>query len=339
MKIFTGSGKLRIKPALLAASLLISGHATAGIVNSGKVLATGGVITVDGAGGGGITPWATISGYETRDGINGGLHYTWVYLPDYTLNSYGFTAGFFDRLELSYTQSVLPTGSTFDTVGLVADAAGLDLGIEPFNTTIKMDVIGAKLRLFGDAVYNSDSWIPQVAVGGLWKENKNEKLLNTLQAADSKDWEAYLVATKIFFPISTLVSVTGRYTSANETGLTGFGGPNGNDKEVRLEASIAHLLAKNTAFGFEYQQHGDNLGGNSVRAAGLDLTPVTGLLGGLGLGTGDTLTQLHEDDWYDAFFAYFPNKNLSLVVAYAMLGNITLTPDQHGFYFSLHATW
>ena len=40
--------------------------------NDGKVLLTGGVVTIDGAGGGGITPWATISGYGTRDGINGG---------------------------------------------------------------------------------------------------------------------------------------------------------------------------------------------------------------------------------------------------------------------------
>jgi hypothetical protein len=68
-----------------------------------------------------------------------------------------------------------------------------------------------------------------------------------------------------------------------------------------------------------------------------------GLLGtvtdALGLDNLDkTLTQ-HEDDWYDLFFAYAPNKNLSLTMAYAMLGNITLTPDQHGFYFSLHATF
>ncbi|MGJ8669508.1 MAG: DUF3034 family protein [Oceanococcus sp.] len=339
MKFSNGSKARWAKPALITIGLLCAGQASADIINSGKVLATGGVITVDGAGGGGISPWATISGYGTRDGINAGLHYTWVYLPDYTLNSYGVTAGFYDRLELSWAQSVLPTGSTFDTVGLAADAAGLDLGIDPFNTTIKMDIYGAKLRLFGDAVYTSDSWIPQVSIGGLYKENKNPQLLNTLQAAKSKDWEAYAVATKIFFPISTLVSVAGRYTNANQTGLTGFGGPDGDDKELRFEVSIAHLLAKNTAFGFEYQQHGDNLGGRSVQAAGLDLTPATGLLSGLGLGTGATLTQLPEDDWYDMFFAYFPNKNLSFVIAYAMLGNITLTPEQHGFYMSVHATF
>lgn len=321
--------------ALAAGGLCAPAHA--GWYNDGKVLATGGVITVDGAGGGGITPWATISGYETRDGINGGLHYTWVYLPNYSLNSYGATIGFFDRVELSYTNSVLPTGSTFDTVGLATrliSGTGVDTGVEPFNTTIKMDVFGAKVRLFGEAIYDSDNLIPQVAIGGFYKSNRNETLLKTLQANKAKDWEAYLSATKIFFPLNTLVNVTLRYTSANETGLTGFGGPNGNKKKIRPEVSIAYLLAKNTAIGGEYQRHGRNLEGKSVVVNGINVTDLTGVLGG----TGQALIQ-HESDWYDLFFAYLPNKNLSFTLAYAMLGNITLTPNQNGFYFSMHATF
>lgn len=319
---------------LVTAASLFSGSALAGWYNDGKVLATGGVITVDGAGGGGITPWATISGYGTRDGINGGLHYTWVYLPDYSLNSYGATVGFFDRFELSYTNSVLPTGSTFDTVGLLSNAAGTNTGIEPFNTTIKMDVFGAKLRLFGEAIYDSDNLIPQVAIGAFYKKNHNEELLKTLKANKAKDYEYYICATKIIFPWNTLFNVTARYTSANQTGLTGFGGEDGNKKEVRWEGSIAYLLAKNTAIGAEYQQHGDNQDGKSVDVGTVDAGVLTPLLGS----TGGTLTQ-HEDDWYDLFFAYLPNKNLSFTLAYAMLGNITLTPDQNGFYISMHATF
>lgn len=345
--------------AILAAGLLLSGNAAAGFYNDGKVLLTGGVVTIDGAGGGGITPWATISGYGTRDGINGGLHYTYAYLPNYSLSSYGATVGFFDRFELSYTRSTLPTGSTFDTVGLLADILpGIvgDTGIEPFNTTIEMDVFGAKLRVLGDAVYTSDSLIPQVAIGGFYKDNKNKDLLNTLQAAKAKDWEAYVAITKIYFPFSTLVNVTGRYTAANQTGLTGFGfkdrtdgGDGGTDKkkELRLEVSIATLVAKNTAFGMEYAQHGDFLDGVGVNLNGLGTAGILDAVAGLDLDSiglvstknlEKTLTQ-HEDDWYDLFFAYAPNKKISFVVAYAMLGNITLTPDQHGFYLSTHLTF
>lgn len=328
---------------------LYSSHAAAGFYNDGKVLLTGGVISIDGAGGGGITPWATISGYGTRDGINGGLHYTFAYLPNYSLNSYGLTVGFYDRFELSYTRSTLPTGSTFDTVGLVASLLPLtgNTGIDPFNTTIEMDVFGAKLRLFGDAVYTSDSIIPQVAIGAFYKDNKNDKLLKTLQAADRKDWEAYISATKVYFPYSTLVNITGRYTRANQTGLTGFGGPYDDDRELRLEASIAVLVAKNTVFGIEYAQHGKALDGVGVNLNGLNVGNLlealpTDLLENLGLVNTaqleETLTQ-REDDWYDLFFAYAPNKRISFTIAYAMLGDITLTPDQHGFYFSTHLTF
>jgi len=329
--------KRRAGACAIALAMCASGPAHAGWYNDGKVLATGGVITVDGAGGGGITPWATISGYETRDGINGGLHYTWVYLPNYSLNSYGATLGFFDRVELSYTNSTLPTGSTFDTVGLAArllSSAVTDTGVKPFNTTIKMDVYGVKIRLFGEAIYDSDNLIPQVAIGGFYKNNHNDELLKTLQAAKAKDWEAYICATKIFFPINTLINATVRYTSANETGLTGFGTTGDNKKKFRPEVSVAYLLAKNTAIGGEYQKHGRNLDGKRVQLEGVDLTQLTPLLGG----TGDTLTQ-RESDWFDLFFAYLPNKNLSFTLAYAMLGDITITPNQNGFYFSMHATF
>ena len=330
MKLFEGSNRrYRWRAAVAVLAMLFSGGAWADLYNDGKVLATGGVSMTDGAGGGGITPWATISGYETRDGINGDVHYTWVHLPNYTLNSIGAAVGLWDRVELSYTNDVLPTGSTFNTVGLAGGLTGADTGIAAWNTTIRMNVFGAKVRLFGEAIYDSDNLIPQIAVGGFYKKNANEDLLKTLQAAKAKDWEAYLCLTKIFFPVDTLLNVTVRYTSANETGLTGFGGPDGNKKKFRPEVSLAYLLAKNTAIGAEYQKHGRNLEGRSVNVGGLILPAGA---------AGDSTVQ-HESDWYDAFVAYFPNKNLSIVAAYAMLGDITVTPNQNGFYISFQASF
>ena len=41
----------------------------------------------------------------------------------------------------------------------------------------------------------------------------------------------------------------------------------------------------------------------------------------------------------DVFVAFAPSKNLSFTFAYAMLGNITLTPEQHGFYASFQASF
>jgi hypothetical protein len=347
---------------------LVGGSAHAGILdfyNDGKVLATPGVSMTDGAGGGGITPWAVISGYETRDGINGDLHYTYVNLPNYSLNSLGAAVGFYDRVELSYAYDILPTGSTFNTIGLISNVVGgllssptlgpvlkglglssgnqLAGGVDPWNTTIKMHVVGAKVRLIGEAIYDSDNLIPQVAIGGFYKWNENKTLLETLQADKSKDYEAYISVTKIFFPLSTLLNVTGRYTAANETGLTGFG----DSHKMRVEASLAYLLKKDTAIGVEFQQHGHNLEGKNVQlGSGVDLTSIVNnpalapTLNSLGVSAGlvDSLTQ-KESNWYDAFVAFFPSKNLSITMAMAYLGDITFTPNQTGFYISLQSSF
>ena len=370
MKGSRGS-KLPVKrcAALLAAGMaLVGGSAHAGILdfyNDGKVLATPGVSMTDGAGGGGITPWATITGYETRDGINGNVHYTYVNLPNYSLNSLGASVGFYDRVELSYAYDILPTGSTFNTIGLAGNLVGgllssptlgpilnslgltngnqLVGGVDPWNTTIKMHVVGAKIRVIGEAIYDSDNLIPQVAVGGFYKWNENKALLETLQSDKSKDYEAYISVTKIFFPLSTLLNVTGRYSAANQTGLTGFG----DDHKMRVEASLAYLLKKDTAIGVEFQQHGHNADGKNVTlGGGVDLTtlvnnPTLGpVLSDLGVNKGliNTLTQ-KESNWYDAFVAFFPSKNLSITMAMAYLGNITFTPNQTGFYISLQAAF
>jgi len=336
-KISAGIGR---QLGALAAMLAVSGTASAGIYNDGKVLLTGGVSITDGAGGGGITPWAAITGYETRDGINGDLHYTYAQLPNYSLNSIGAAVGLFDRVEVSYVNDTLPTGNTYDTVGLTTatttnGTAGA--GIEPFNTTIYMNVFGLKVRVLGEAIYDSDNFIPQVAVGGFYKMNENKQLLTTLGADKSKDFEAYICATKIFFPISTLVNFTVRYSGANETGLTGFGGSGRDHRTVRMEGSIAYLLNKGTAIGGEWAQHSEHLGGGlNLVSGGSGLTPVTQpVTDSL---TGGTLIQ-HESDWKDLFVAFAPSKNLSIVLAYAQLGNIVLTPHQTGFYASMQASF
>ena len=46
--------------------------------------------------------------------------------------------------------------------------------IEPFGVApgqhLKMDVLGLKVRLLGDAILDAGSWVPQVAVGLEYKE-------------------------------------------------------------------------------------------------------------------------------------------------------------------------
>lgn len=346
MKGFFGRSLRLCQGAALVTAALACGSASAGWYNDGKVFLTGGVFTVDGAGGGGAVPWATITGYETRDGINGGLGFTYVSLPNYDLNIFGGAVGFFDRFELSYSNTKLSTDLPIvDLVGLLDETLNLGLGLDAWNSQLHMQTFGAKLRLFGDAVYTSDSWIPQTAIGYLYKKNDTPEFIRTLGANKDKDYEIYLAMTKVLFPISTLVNVTARYTSANQIGLTGFGecdagGNCTNDKEIRWEVSIAHLLNKQFAIGAEWQQHGDNQNGKSVSLGGgnLPLEDVLDLLEPLVPGLEDSLTQ-QESDWFDFFFAYAPSKNYSITLAYLMLGDIAVASDQNGLYMSLHATF
>src|ERR1700743_188830 len=77
--------------------------------DSGKLLATGGVSNLEGAGGGGIATWALVSGYGTRDGLGLNGHFTYIGTGDYSLWTEGAAIGLFDRVELSYAHQ------TFDT--------------------------------------------------------------------------------------------------------------------------------------------------------------------------------------------------------------------------------
>lgn len=265
------------------------------VFDSGKLLATGGVSQVEGAGGGGLTPWALITGYGTSDGVGVNAHGTLVRTNDYELRTAGVAVGLFDRLELSYAHQ------WFDTRDVGA-ALGIGQGY-----TFEQDIFGAKLRLFGDAVYEQDSLLPQVAVGVQYKINNRGDLLSALGVGDDRGIDYYLSATKLFLAESLMVNATLRYTKANQFGILGFGGDRSDDYSLQFEGSLAYLLDRHWVVGGEFRSKPDNLGFAA------------------------------EDDSFDVFVAWFPSKNLSITAAYVDLGDIATFQDQRGLYLSLQA--
>lgn len=257
----------------------------------GKLLLTRGISTIDGAAGSGIVPWALIAGNETERGLGGTAHFTRVELPDFSLNAYGGAIGFKDRLEISYTRQDFLTG---DTGGLL----GLGDGF-----SFKQDIFGAKLRLIGNAVYDQDKWLPQVAVGVLYKNAKRPGMLQAVGASRDDGVEAYVSATKLFLHQSLLVTAGLRYSDANQNGLLGFGGDS--DGAILPEASVAYLLSRRLAVGVEYRAKPDNL------------------------------AFAEENDWYDVYAAYALTKHVTLTAAYADLGAIATFEKQRGAYLSL----
>ena len=286
--------------------------------DEGKLLATAGVSQIEGAGGGGLVPWALITGYETRDGVGVTLHDTYVPLSDFTLHSPGIAIGLFDRVELSYAADLF----VIDNRNLVP--GGLQKGY-----TLHQDVYGAKARLVGDAVYGQDSWLPQIAAGLQYKRNSNDGVLKTVGAKSDSGVDFYLAATKLFLAQSLLVDATLRFTKANQFGLLGFGGPRSGSYQPEFEGSLAYLFSKRFALGVEYRMKPNNL------ADFAGALPIHG-----------------ERGAYDLFAAYFLNKNLSLTAAYVDLGRIadvSLAPlgvgrslephSQRGAYLSLQLAY
>ena len=222
----------------------------------GKLPLTAGFTDVDGAGGGGLVPWAIITGYGTSDSWGANVHYTVVPLNDFRLQSDGFAVGALDRVEASFTED------KFDATGIALN--GL---------TVRQQIYGLKVRLIGDAVYDQDSWLPQTAVGMQYKRNtgiSNEAGLTSprqLGADGQTGTDYYLSATKVLLAESVLVDVTLRYTRANEFGLLGFGGDLGHGRSVEPETTIAYLVSRKLAVGAEYRGKPRNLSVDDERGA------------------------------------------------------------------------
>lgn len=286
-------GSLVLMGGLVSFQAMAADEGAAADLTGGKLLLTGGVSEIGGAAGGGLTPWAVIGGYGTQDQIGGNIFCTHVNVQDYRLNDCGAAVGVFNRVELSVAQQKFNT----ENVGALL---GLGRGF-----TFQQDVIGVKVRLFGDLVLDQDSWLPQVSIGVQHMRNNQGPVLAYIGAKSDEGNDYYISATKLFLSQSLLLNATVRFTKANQIGILGFGGDKNNSYQAEFEGSAAYLLNRNLAIGAEYRQKPNNLG------------------------------IAREDDWYDAFIAWAPNKHISLTLAYADLGNIVIENNQHGLYASV----
>ena len=265
--------------------------------DTGKLLLTGGVSSVDGAAGGGLTPWAVIGSNATDGEIGATAHLSRAVVKDYALSTYGAAVGFSDRFEVSLAQQDFDAGPT---------SALAAFGVTP-GQHIKMAIVGLKARVAGDAILDSDTLMPQIAVGLQYKKLSAGSMGPVIEALGAKDsgTDLYASATKLFLGQSLLVNGTLRVTKANQNGLLGFGGAlDQNQYRLMPELSVAYLISKNIAIGAEYRFKPNNLErvGDAV----------------FGAGSG----ALREDDWKDIFIAWAPTKNVSLTLAYVDLGRI-----------------
>lgn len=276
-------------PAIAALStLLAQGHTTAAAGD--RLEWTGAVTQVEGSAGGGLVPWALIGGLGTDDEVGASAFASYVSTEDFALRTAGASVDVDNRLEVSVDRQRFDAGSV---------VPGLTLG---------QDIVGLKVRLAGDAVFDPDRWWPQIAMGAQWKRTLDfDDIPRAVGAARGEDVDLYLAATKLIFAAvggdNVILDATLRRTRANQFGLLGFGG-DGSGYHLEPEASAAVWLNDDLLLGAEYRDKPNNL------------------------------TAFREDGAEDVFLAWSPWKSLTLTAAWVDLGRIAGKPPQQGVYIS-----
>jgi hypothetical protein len=283
------------RSALYALSFTVALLGSVAALAGDRLLATGGAMQIEGSAGGGLVPWALIAGLGTDQEWGASAFCTRVQPQDFRLDSCGAAAGIDNRIELSLAKQ------------------GFNLGTTVPGQSIDQTIVGAKIRLYGDAVIDQDRWWPQVAAGVQWKHNDNFDLVpRGLGAKHAQAADFYLAATKIWLEgpggRSWLADLTLRETEANQLGILGFGGDLGGYR-LMTEGSLGAFLLDNLLLGAEYRQKPDDL------------------------------SAFRENSADDLFVAFFPWKYLSVTGAYVNLGNIANKPQQRGAYVSLQLSW
>jgi hypothetical protein len=218
---------------------------------------TGAVTQIEGAAGGGLTPWALVGGLGTDDETGATAFATYLGTQDFALRTWGAGVAFDDRVELSVARQRFDAGSV---------VPGLTLG---------QDIVGMKVRLAGDAVFAPDEILPQLAVGAQWKRTLDfGQIPEAVGAAHGSDVDLYIAATKVYFAAlaghNVILDATLRRTRANQFGLLGFGStaPGGDGYSYVPEASAAVWLNEQFLLGGEYRDKPSNLSAFRENGAG-----------------------------------------------------------------------
>ena len=145
--------------------------------------------------------------------------------------------------------------------------------------------LGAKVKFLDENAFDT-SWVPALAVGGVYKYTDSR----TVEALglDDDGFDAYVVASKLVTqtPVPVLLSAGLLLSDEVVNGVVGH-----NDYDVVAFGNIDILPAENIAIGLEYKQ---------------------------GVDAGDGI---RNHDYYDAHVAWFVTKQLTLVAAFAETGD------------------
>lgn len=248
-------------------------------------------------------------GGTTIEGSAGGGIVPWAVINGYgSSDEWSATAMATGVYVDDFTLKVIGASLSFDN-RFELSVARQTFDLDTMGGELGQDIFGVKYKLAGELLYTA---MPQITLGAQYKRVDDFAIPQAVGARDDWGLDVYIAASKVFFDAvagrNLLLNGTVRATKANQTGLLGFGTQASNDYQFVLEASVAVLLTDNVALGIEYRQKPNEL------------------------------AFAREDDWQDVFLAWFINKHLSVVTAYANLGSIAGFADQQGWYVSVEGT-
>ncbi len=286
---------------LMLATLIALACPPASAAIGSRIWATGGVSTIEGSAGGGLVPWALLGSYASDEEWGGTLALSQAETDDYSLSVTGAGLNWNNRIELTVARQTLDLD---ELVFTLKDGFGLE------QDELNQDIIGAKVRLAGDVLYSP--W-GQWSAGVQYKRQRDFTVPEAIGAREDSGTDLLLSASKLFFAAvfdrNLLVNATARATKANQGGLLGFGGDRNNGYEVMAEASVGVFVNRQWLVGAEYRQKPNNLS-----FAG-------------------------EDDWWDLFVAWVPDRRLAVTAALVNLGDVATLNDQQGLYLSLQGSF
>lgn len=316
--------KLRMPNLINTTLLALIYFSSATFASESRLIMSGGTNSFEGVAGGGITPWALIGGYASEDEIDFNANAQWLDVGTYRLKTAGVLLSVYDRVELSLQKQSLSVSTDVlsDAFALLTNNAVTSAP----GTKIEQDIVGLKVRLFGDAIFADYSDWPQISIGLQYKKNRDMDtslaifdgsvplpsigVPRVLGAQDDSGIDVYLSATKIYLGAAggshLLTNVTLRGTKANAFGLLGFESPDKDDFELEYEGSVALIHDESWVVGLEFRTQSDNLG---------VLAP--------------------EKTVWDVFVAWFPTKQFSATLAWVDLGTLPFEEEASGVYLSL----
>ncbi len=269
--------------------------------------------TIEGVGGGAITPMAYLVNPAPEGTIFGkpSIAGSYVGLQDKNLSVLSITENLWGRIEFGFAADRLGLGSL---PGAVEDATTVNL----YRGDVMLYNFNVRALLIKEN-YNDIAWMPAITVGATFKTNEgirdiNQRLggaLNAIGYARENGTDFTLTATKTLVTpgLGMPIVLTGgvRESQAANLGFLGFS----DTYRATFEGSVAVIPHERWLVAYEFR--------GKENPYTMALAPLIG----------------DEDNWQTFDVAYVLNKQTTLCGGYAMLGTLANSEANNGWFVQL----